>query len=199
MGFDGKHRTAIPLPERRQLSGKRCGFVQGHQNALTASQASERAVVDPIDVNPERVHQGPGVLVGLSVDRDRHSGLGGSTSFHDVSHPVAIASGRLIGVVADDPRGDVQVRQIGGAQQHRRNGEFGDKDLHPWMGIGDLENSGDLQTVTVSFNGPLLAAKLEWGGRPQPVSQLQPAHAEAEGEGSGRQKHAVRSHKHAAA
>ena len=67
------------------------------------------------------------------------------------------------------------------------------------MGIGDLQNAGDLQPATLRFNGPFLATQLEWGGRPQPVSQLQPAHAEAEGEGSGRQKHAVRSHKHAAA
>ena len=26
MGFDGKHRTAITLPERRLLSGQWCGF-----------------------------------------------------------------------------------------------------------------------------------------------------------------------------
>jgi len=167
MGADGQHAAAITLAPiaARALGGG--GTAQGNEHPIALLEATEGAVVDPEDLQPEGVEQLAQLGSVAGLQGDQRFSLGGLASFNDVGEPVAIAAGLLIGVLRGQAAADVDVGEIGAPQQGRLEFNLRDKDLHPRMGVADADGSLDLPLVgAAALDLPAAAAETQGGGRP---------------------------------
>ena len=59
-------------------------------------------------------------------------------------------------MVGFDPGGHAKVGEIGFAEQHGLNPQFRNKDLHPRMGIADLQHTGDPHQIPQWGDAPIV-------------------------------------------
>ena len=140
VGAQRQDAAAFPLAEVGLIGLQGFRTAQGHQHALTALQATEGSVIHPVGIHPEAVDPSGW---GRAGDLDRDPGTRGFASFDDVSGPVAVCAGLLVGMVGNDPRFHLQAGGIRGPQQHGLDPQLRHKNLHAGVGVADLQHTLD--------------------------------------------------------
>ena len=179
MGFQREHRTAIAGSERCGLLLQHCRSTQGNHHSFAARQTAEGAVVDPVHFHPDGVD--PAGNVAAVAVAEAHVDLNACAlvPLDDVSGPVAVRSCFFVRVMRRDRAANHDVAEITAADQHRLDLQFRNEDLHPLMGVGDLQPTGELKVATGLIHPPVHLADREWRRGPQPVPRFDPQHTES--------------------
>ena len=182
MGAQGKHPAALAGAPGRLLRQGRLRTLQRHQNAVASHEATEGAVVDPADVEPEGVEQLGHVHPGGGGEAQIDAGGGALMALHDVSEPVAIGSGLLIGMERRDRHAALHLDQASLAEKNRLHRELRHEHLHAAMRVFDRDLAAHLHGFAAAAHIEVAGPQAQGRGGPQPMAQLQPKQAEAEEE-----------------
>ena len=185
VGANRQDLAGIALAPEGARRGDGLGPAQGNQHAIAALEAAKGPVVDPIDVEPEGVEEGPDRGFGRRTEAQADPGAGGFAALDDVGEPVAIGPGRLIGMVGIDLDRDGHSINPPLAQQGGQHLQLGHHHLGAGVGVGDLDFALHHQAVGFAAHLPGATAQLQGRGRPQPMAQLQHRQAQAEEQGAG--------------
>ena len=109
MGLHGQNAATISALPLSLISTQRSWTAHRHRHPLTAGQTSERAVIDPLHINPERVDL---LQRCATTDLNRHPSSCGLLTLDDVCGPIAIRTGLLIGMIGLDSCGDGETGKI---------------------------------------------------------------------------------------
>jgi hypothetical protein len=180
MGADRQHGATLALAEHDLIRLQHRWAAQWHHHALAALQASERAIVHPLHLGPERVDVAGQGWGGGGADPDLHLHPRGFASFDDVSGPVPIGSGVLIGVMGGDPGLGLQITEVLLTEQHRLDRELGHHHLHAGMGVVNLKPAADQEVLIDRLDLPVEGSEAERRGGAKTMPCLEPGHRQPE-------------------
>ena len=186
VGLHGQNSATVSALPLSLISTQRSWTAHRHRHPLTAGQTSERAVIHPLHINPERVDQ---LQRCATTDLNRHPSSCGLQALDDVCGPIAISTGLLIGMIGLDSCGDGETGKISPAQQRGVHPQLRHENLHAWMGVADLQHTGDTQYISTGADFPIPGHQPQGGGGPQPMAGFQPGHPRSEGQGGDQQRH----------
>ncbi len=179
VGAHGQHPTALPLPPLGGVGGQGLGFLEGNEDAVASPEATEGSVVDPVEIDPEGVEQGFKIDPGGAHQGEPHAGSGALATLDDVSRPVAVGAGLLIGMEGGDAHPALHLAEIAAAKQHRFDPQLGHEHLHARMGVADRDLAADLQALGAASHLEGCGDQLQWRSGAKAMAQLQNQEAEA--------------------